>query len=185
MAGPNMSIPAGGLCDQALVRRVRSGDQCAFTEIVRSYEPRLTRFALRLMSNPSDAEDAVQEAFLRAFVALRRDGRPINLAPWLHTILRNCAIDLLRRPAHQALPFEPASDVTTPDHVAGRERMRNVVSAVAGLPARQRDPLVLHVLGDQPYAQIAQDQDLSVAAVKALISRARSQLRAMDLGQAA
>jgi RNA polymerase sigma-70 factor (ECF subfamily) len=185
MAGPEIPIPSVGLHDQALVRRVRDGDESAFAGIVRRYEAQLTRFAVKLVSNSADAEDVVQDAFLRAYLALRRDQRPINLAPWLHTITRNCAIDLVRRPIHGALTSEPVCPTSTSEAAETRARMGAVVTALGDLPARQRDPLVLHVLGDQPYAQIAKDQDLSVAAVKALISRARTQLRAGALGEAA
>src|SRR4051794_16169992 len=185
MAGSIMSPAAVALLDQALIRRVRSDDEFAFAEIVKRYGPQLLRFAVKLLNNPCEAEDAVQDAFLRAYLALRRDERPIRLAPWLHTIVRNCAIDQVRRPAHRQLIDEPACQQTTSDEVEARERMASVISALADLPARQRNPLLLHVLADQPYAQIAQDHDVSVAAVKALISRARRQLRAGGLQEAA
>lgn len=127
----------------------------------------------------------MQDTFLRAFLALRRDERPVLLAPWLRTIVRNCALDQVRRPVHGHLTDEPACRRTTSDEAEAREHMASVVAALGDLPPRQREPLVLHVLADQPYAQIARDRDLSVAAVKALISRARAQLRAAELEQAA
>jgi len=171
--------------DQTLVRRVRAGEQSAFGVIVTRYERQLSRFATQLVLNPTDAEDVVQDAFLRAYLALRRDDRPVQLAPWLHTITRNCAIDLVRRPRHGPLPDELSGRMTVNGEAETRERMGAVVSALASLPARQREPLVLHVLADQPYAQIARDSELSVSAVKALISRARTQLRADALRDAA
>src|SRR3982750_587348 len=85
--------------DEQLVDLVRAGDDRAFTAIHDRYEARLVAYARQLLGGAHhDAEEVVQDAFVRALSALRADEREMALKPWLYTIVRNRALDVLRRP---------------------------------------------------------------------------------------
>ena len=169
--------------DAALVRRFRAGDDRAFDIIHARYRPSLLRAAERLLGHRrAAAEDVVQDGFLRAYRALRSDEREILLVAWLHRIVRNRALDELRRPRTLALET-PAADVhLTSDDTAvvaqRREHLRLVVGDIATLPDRQRNALVAHVLQGASHADLAMSLDTSVPATKNLINRARTTLLA-------
>src|ERR1044072_2226451 len=116
-------MPAPPLCDltdDELVARFRAGDDAAFAVIHRRFYTALTAFARRLLgARATEAEDVVQEAFLRAYVGLRATTAPIALRPWLYTVVRNRGLDELRAPRRNrtldgpgqvvaALPCDPA-----------------------------------------------------------------------------
>ena len=168
--------------DATLIRRFRAGDDRAFDVIHARYRPALLRSAERLLGGRrAVAEDVVQDGFLRAYRALRADEREIVLAPWLHRIVRNRALDELRRPRMLALETAPRAEARlTGDDAAAvaqrRERLRLVVGDIVALPARQREALVSHVMHGTPHAELALSLDTSVPATKNLINRARTKL---------
>ena len=172
--------------DHQLVAGFRAGDDDAFAHIVRRYNGPLCRFAAqRLRGTPHDPEDVVQESLARAYVALRRDGRPMLLRPWLYSIVRNSVIDALRAPSHRQLHDAPALGDETLDEVIGRCELTAVVSSVAGLPERQRRALILRTFEGRPYSAIAAALETSIPATKALIARARVGVRDARLADAA
>lgn len=176
---PVLRLVGGQPSDKELVRRVRAGDQAAFAAVVRRYEQRLTAHARRtLAAGSADAEDVVQEAFARAHRALCRDERDIALCAWLHRIVRNGAIDARRRERAQARGELPAPGRCPADAAEEREALAALLAALAALPERQRDALVMRVIHGRPYTQIAHELETSLPAVKGLISRARRSLRA-------
>src|SRR5688572_20798415 len=90
------------MSDDELVARFRSGDDAPFDEIHRRYHRPLTSFARRMLAGTGhDADDVVQDAFIRAYRGLRATDRPMALRPWLYMIVRNRALDELRSP-HRA-----------------------------------------------------------------------------------
>jgi len=105
------------LADDELAARVRGGDEAAFSEIHHRFSVQMTVFARRILRDVThDAEDVVQDAFIRAYIGLRASDGPIALRPWLYAIVRNRALDELRR--HRVdlvlydaqLPATPAFD---------------------------------------------------------------------------
>jgi RNA polymerase sigma factor (sigma-70 family) len=167
------------LSDEILVERFRNGDEAAFGLMVARHRGPLIRLARRMLgSTLSDPEDIVQEAFLRAFVALPRDQRPMALRSWLHCVVRNCVTDEHRRSRAASLDHDVISCDETMRSVETRGEMALLLAGLQRLPARQREALVLSVLRDEPYAAVAAELGLSVSAVKALIFRARCGLRA-------
>jgi RNA polymerase sigma-70 factor (ECF subfamily) len=165
--------------DEQLVARLRAGDETAFTAIVERHARQLTGYARRLLAGSGiDPEDLVQEAFVRAYLALGRDDRPMALRAWLHCVVRNCVLDELRRRTIVVVEDSATAASETPDAVEAREALTAIFDALAELPIRQRQALVLRVLDDRPYAWIARELDTSLPGVKALISRARRGLRA-------
>jgi RNA polymerase sigma factor (sigma-70 family) len=165
--------------DEDLVARVRSHDAAAFSIIVARHEQSLIAHARQLLGpTGGDPRDIVQDALVRAFVALPRDDRPMALRPWLHCIVRNCALDALRRP-HLVLcdPDDLAVARPQPDAREVRELLADLVADLVSLPDRQRRALLLCVVSGRSHASIAEELGTSVPAIKSLIARARVTLR--------
>ena len=171
--------------DDQLVARVRAGDDAAFAEVVRRYEAPLTGYARMVLGGAHhDAEECVQDAFVRALRGLRTSGdREMALRPWLHTIVRNRCLDQLRRP-QRTTDLEPHAAVLPAFHadpasmVARREDLDRVVGALGDLPTRQRRALVLHELEDRSHSHIGRVLGVTKGASKALVHRARRGLEA-------
>ena len=166
--------------DDRLVDLVRAGNDRAFEAIVHRYRRPLMRYCARLLTG-TRAEDAVQQAFLNAYRAIKADERRIDLRPWLYRIAHNAALNALRGAAADGeQPISEEIDgVERPDQAyERREKLAHVVAAVQALPPRQRDAIVLHELEGRSYEQIATELNVSGGAVRQLLSRARTTLRA-------
>jgi RNA polymerase sigma-70 factor, ECF subfamily len=170
---------AGSASDEALVAAVRTGSDAAFAAIVRRYEPQLTAYARQVLGGGHhDAEECVQDAFVRALRALRRGENEIALRPWLHAIVRNRCFDQLRRP-NRTTDLEP-HEAVLPDMGPGpvstigrREDFERVIGGLEALPERQRRALLMHELEDRSHSQIGRALGVSAGASKALVCRAR------------
>jgi RNA polymerase sigma factor (sigma-70 family) len=164
--------------DERLVDLVRDGNEGAFEAIVHRYRRPLLRYCGRFLTQPR-AEDAVQQAFVNAFGALRSGDAAIQLRPWLYRIAHNSALNVLRQAGADHLPMSDEIDgVETPPQALERgERLRAVVAAVRELPDRQRNALVLQALEGRSYDEIAVELGVSDGAVRQLLNRARTTLR--------
>jgi RNA polymerase sigma factor (sigma-70 family) len=165
--------------DARLVDLVRAGNDRAFEAIVIRYHRPLLRHCRRLLP-AGRAEDAVQQAFLYALEAIRADGRELQLAPWLHRIAHNAAIDALRRLDSDWDELDDRIDGVEPTHAAAerRARFRSVVATMGSLPERQRRALVLRELEGRSYEEIAVTLGVSGHGVRQLLNRARNAMRA-------
>jgi RNA polymerase sigma-70 factor (ECF subfamily) len=174
------------LPDDRLVALVRAGQDHAFDAIVARYEARLTAYARTVLGGAHhDAEEAVQDAFVRGFSALREHpDREIALRPWLYTIVRNACLDRLRKPqrtvdltAMEAALSDLGADPV--EHIARQEQLQALVRDLGDLPTRQRTALLRHELEGRSHESIAAELEVSVGASKALVCRARHGLQAM------
>jgi len=171
--------------DEQLVDLVRSGDDRAFTAIHDRYQARLVAYARQLLGGAHhDAEEVVQDAFVRALRALRADDREMALKAWLFTIVRNRALDVLRRPVRTTdlEPHAPLLRDSAADPSERFERAEELDALLAGLrrlPERQRTALVLHEMGGASHKAIARRLDVTTGGSKALVSRARTGLASM------
>jgi RNA polymerase sigma-70 factor (ECF subfamily) len=170
---------AGSATDEALVAAVRAGSDAAFTAIVQRYEAPLVGYARQVLGGQHhDAEECVQDAFLRALRSLRSGDSEIALRPWLHAIVRNRCLDQLRKPQRTTdlEPHEPLLYDAGPGPVstiARRDELAQVVQGLEELPERQRRALVMHELEDRSHSQIGRLLGVSKGASKALVHRAR------------
>jgi RNA polymerase sigma factor (sigma-70 family) len=171
-----------GMSDHTLAGLIAAGSDDAFAALDERYRGRLVRFARGFVPGGlADAEDAVQEAMVRAVRALRAGSRPEAVGPWLHRIARNCALDLTAsRRRHPVVELADHAHPVAEDAEAALERrmgVRGLVSDVGALPATQRSALVLRELEGRSYADIADELDVTVPAVKSLLVRARQGLK--------
>src|SRR4051794_23471057 len=178
-----IAAPLSTLTDDGLVARFRAGEEDAFTEIHRRFRPALVAFARRMLrATGHDAEDVVQDAFIRAYRALRVTDRPMALRPWLYMIVRNRALDELRTPQRSAFDDEFALNAVATADAAScleqRDEMRQLVEEIGRLPERQRMALVLREFDGCSHVETAQRLRTTVPATKSLIIRARSNLHA-------
>ena len=164
--------------DDRLVDLVRAGHDSAFEAVVARYRAPLLRYAERFLAQDR-AEDVVQQAFVRAYDAMLRDDAKLNLRPWLYRIVHNTALNSLRDRAlqHGELP-EDIDGVEQPDQALERTQgLRDVLGAVAMLPPRQRDAILLRELEGRSYDEIADELGVSGGAVRQLLNRARTTVR--------
>jgi RNA polymerase sigma-70 factor (ECF subfamily) len=171
-----------------LAARVAAGDDGAFAELAARHRPALVGYAVRRLGGSRDqAEDAVQEALVRALRALRAGKLPETPRAWLFVIARNCCWDLARAlPATDALGDDVSAPGIDPADRAGHhDRLERVVAAIGELPASQRAVLVGRELEGRSYQELAERQRTTVGAVKSLLVRARRTLAAQPQLQAA
>src|SRR5918998_1289756 len=165
--------------DERLVDLVRAGSDPAFETIVERYNRPLMRYVTRLL--PAErAEDVVQQSFVKAYEAMRRDAADLNLRPWLYRIAHNTALNALRdRSLRHAELDERLDGVERPDQALERTQgLRALVAAVQALPERQRDAILLRELEGRSYDEIAAALGVTGGAVRQLLNRARHSLRA-------
>ncbi len=178
-----IALPLTSLSDDDLVARFRAGDDAPFDEIDRRYRSQLIAFARRMLNGTGhDADDVVQDAFIRAYRGLRVTERPIALRPWLYMIARNRALDELRSPQAAAYDDDFAlhalASADAGQRVQERDEMRRLVAEIARLPERQRMALVMREFDGCSHIETARRLQTTVPATKSLIIRARSNLGA-------
>jgi RNA polymerase sigma factor (sigma-70 family) len=165
--------------DERLVDLTRAGNGRAFEAIVTRYRRQLLRYCSGILP-PERAEDAVQQAFLNAYKGIVAGEAELKLRPWLYRIAHNSALNLLRQNgwSYDQIPEDFDGVVQPPQAVEQSERIRQMVRSVQELPERQRDAIVLRELEGRSYEEIAAALGVSDGAVRQLLNRARTTLRA-------
>lgn len=169
--------------DATLVRRVRDGDTEAFRLLVDRHHDDALRYATHLLGDPADAEDAVQETFVRAYRYLGRYREQDRFRGWLWRILinrcRTLASERARRPQPQALDtLAQQADPASPDLDLDRRLLRaELASALQTLPTEQREAVLLHFADGLSYPQMAAATGAGVSALKMRVHRACERLR--------
>ncbi|HEY7623060.1 MAG TPA: sigma-70 family RNA polymerase sigma factor [Solirubrobacteraceae bacterium] len=166
-----------GRSDEALVARVRAGDDRAFELIFDRYHRGLLAFCARMLGAREEAEDALQHTFMAAYRALRATGGEIRLRAWLYTIARNRCLSVLRARREQ-VAFDEMRGATNglAADVDRRAELRGLLADLERLPEEQRAALVLFELGDHSHDEIAEILGVPREKVKALVFQAREAL---------
>jgi RNA polymerase sigma factor (sigma-70 family) len=164
--------------DEQLLALFRAGSDDAFGVIHDRYRQRLFAYARQMLSPGSrqDAEDVMQDVFVRAYGALRADDREVNLRAWLYRVAHNRCIDHLRRPTPPAAEIFEMSRKPLHDPIEEaqrREDLVRLVEDVGRLPDQQRSALLMREIDGMSYADLAAALDVTVPAVKSLLVRAR------------
>ena len=175
-------------CDQLLVERVQSGDNQAFDVLVLKYQRRLMRLVSRLVHDPAEAEDVVQETFIKAYRALRHFRGDSAFYTWLYRIGINTAKNFLvtqgrRAPistendAEQAEAFDDGEhlrDINTPESMLASKQIAETVNAAMDmLPIELRTAIVLREIEGLSYEEISDIMGCPIGTVRSRIFRAR------------
>lgn len=185
-AVPCPGTPAADVPDDAaLVARVRAGDVCAFEQLMRRHNRRMFRTARSLVRDDDEAEDIVQEAYVRAWLRLAELTRPAGFAAWVARITVNEARMRLRRSRRMTLidneeelemaaRDDGAGATPGPELLAGRAQLRALIeAAIDALPQPFRCVFVLRVVEQLDTAETAYCLDVPPATVKTRLHRAR------------
>ena len=169
--------------DADLLTRVARGEEAAFRALIAGKLPRIHALAFRLLGAGGEADDVAQDAFLRVW-RQARDWRPgeARFDTWLHRVVLNLCYDRLRKRREIPVAEPPEQEDPTPsiEHLLQqRETVRRVRAAIARLPPRQRDALMLQTYQELSNVEAARVLGLSVEALESLLSRARRTLRTL------
>ncbi len=177
--------------DLELVAAARAGSNAAFEELQSRYSHRLYRRIKFITRNHEDAEDALQETFLRAYLALDSFEGRSQFASWLTRIAINSALMVLRRRrSRPEVPFEPLPDLGEPpqtvdvrdtglnpeQHYELRQRSYGALRAIGKLSVNLRAPMTTWIEQECSMKEVARTLGLSLPAVKSRLCRARKQL---------
>ena len=167
-------------------------DDRKLAALFREHANSLYRAAFRMLGDPGDAEDAVQDAFVRLRRSDRRPTELENPSAWLFAVLRNICIDRLRqvsRRSEDALEYDDGSaetydsaplaqsPISPESQVLTAETLRQVVNAMDGLPAVEAEALTLVVIEGLSYRDVAEITQVPVGTVRSRLNRARRALR--------
>ena len=178
------------LNDGEVVQRFLDGDERAFGELVTRYETRLRNFVARAVGDREQAEDLVQETFVRVYRHMHRFDQTRKFSTWIYTIAGNLAKNELRNRSRNPLvlfqtitrnwdadfrPLEWEDPKTRPDDLYRKRFLREKVSeAVEQLPEHHRAVFVLRELHGRSYAEIAEITGCTLGTVKSRLNRARN-----------
>ncbi len=175
---PVLAEAVSRLSDEEIVGRVLDGDTAVFELIVRRYNQRLFRATRAILRDDSEAEDAMQEAYVRAFVNLDQFAGEAKFSTWLTKIAVYEALGRLRRAKRQEELPEAMNSSDNPERTAyGRELQSAIESAVDALPPLYRSVFVLRDLQDMSVAETADCLGITQESVKTRLHRARALLR--------
>jgi RNA polymerase sigma-70 factor (ECF subfamily) len=175
-------VDTSGAGDAEYVRRVLAGDAAAFAGLVARYRGRLGRYAVRMLGNHADAEDALQETFVRAYRSLGRCTDPERFGAWVFGILvnrcRTIGAQRSRRERWQVADESAVLRAAVRDDPAGRQALRETITAaLSGLPPLLREAFLLKFVEELSYEEMVEVTGASVPALKMRVLRARSELQ--------
>jgi len=166
-----------------LILRAAEGDQVAFELLSDMYRPVLMSLALRMLRNPDDANDAVQDTLLKAFRAIRDFDPSRPLKPWLCRICTNCCVDAVRSrkregeslDQHEYMLADDGEQVD--DSATGSIREGQVMDAIDRLPDKYRKIIVMRHLRHMDVIEIAEELHKPEGTIKSWLFRARALLK--------
>lgn len=172
--------------EQVWLEQARRGDKDAFGRLIEAYQGPVYNLAYRMLANSGEAEEAAQEAFIRAYTRLESYDPTHKFSTWLLSITSNYCIDQIRKRRAVLLsldePLAPHPALHSDNNKGpeaqflAREREDLVQGMLSELPAEYRQAVVLRYWYDMSYEEIADVQETSVSAVKSRLFRARRQL---------
>jgi RNA polymerase sigma-70 factor (ECF subfamily) len=169
--------------DSDLTERFKKGDRSAFEALVHKYQDRVYNLCRYMLQDPQDAQDAAQDAFLKAYKALKDFTPGSSLYTWIYRIAVTTCLDYRRKSRREAFRREPLtqdlpSAEPLPEQVyESREIPQSIQIALQKLPEKLRAAIVLREIEELSYEEIAGVLHTSAGTVKSRISRAREQLR--------
>ncbi len=169
--------------DESLMERIQHGDHQAFTVLVRRHSSRFYAAAYRMCAHVEEAEDIVQEAFVKLWNRPERweASKGVKFTTWFYKVVMNTALDILRKRKDQvgsnALDFLPDPAEGADERLESMEQEDLIEAAIQSLPERQRTALNLCFYEGLSNAEAAEIMDVGVKALESLLSRAKAGLR--------
>ena len=165
-----------------LVKRCQQGELAAFTQLFSEYENQVYRLALTILRNEQDAQDAVQDAFLRVFERIKRFQGQSSFKTWLTSIVVNlCRDRLRRRKVRQAFSLDwirdQASSYRVTKDVVRRERQRTLWAIIDQMDDKYRLPVILHYFEGLPCDEVAEILNIRTSTVYSRLNTARNKIR--------
>ncbi|MCB9421647.1 MAG: sigma-70 family RNA polymerase sigma factor [Ardenticatenaceae bacterium] len=177
--------------EQVWLEQARRGDQTAFGKLIEAYQRPVYNLAYRMLNNPGEAEEAAQEAFIRAYTRLHTYNPDHKFSTWMLSITSNYCIDLIRKrralllsideplPPHPALMSDGQKGPEA--QMEMNEQQEMVQSLLQELPEDYRQAVVLRYWHEMSYEEIAEMMDTTVSAIKSRLFRARRQLAEVSM----
>lgn len=184
-----MSAPAAvaGDVTASVMEQARTGDPAAFEQLVRHYDPMLRALAYRLLGDRAQMDDALQEAYVKAFRGLGGFRQDAALGTWLYRITYRACLDLMRSEGRRRTTPLPGTDVAAdPAGDPGRVAVQrtDLARALDSLPADQRAAVLLVDAEGLDYTAAAEVLGVAAGTIASRLSRARAALRrALDEGE--
>jgi RNA polymerase sigma-70 factor (ECF subfamily) len=175
-----------------LAKLARNGDRGAFAELVDLYKDKIYHLAYRMLNNKHEAEDAVQETFLRVYTNLHRYDEQQKFSTWIFRIGTNHCIDRLRKRKHSAYSLDaempdgegndyysmlPGNEDTPEKQIILSETQLQIRKAIDALPEKYKSVVILRYLQDMSLQEISDVLDMPVTTVKTRVHRGREYLR--------
>lgn len=168
--------------DRELVSRTLGGDDTAFEYLFNRYRDAIHRLFVQRLGGTNDADDLLQETFIKVYINLHRYSTSYTFGQWVYTIARNTFIDFVRR-RQEDLPIDdrftsPASSAPTPEEsVINLQQRTQIEHYLERLTPRYRQLILMRFFEEYSYEEIAAKLSLPLGTVKTQIHRAREQMR--------
>ena len=172
--------------DNDLIRNTKLNDSTAFDQLVKRYQQKLYFVVIRIVLNHEDANDVVQDSFLKAYRNLDRFDEKYRFYTWIHRIAVNTAINLVQHRKHRESSlekqkedngFDPADNVINENDFEFNELKTQVKTALKCLSPEMRTVFILRVYEDLSYNEIADIMEISIGTVMSRLNRARKNLK--------
>ncbi len=171
--------------DEAIAAAVQDGETHAFGTLVERYEPKITRYGRKFLSNPDDIADLVQGVFIKAYVNIRSFDAARRFSPWIYRIAHNEFVNALKKKSREPLFFFDSDTIfphpVTPERAdketLDAELKETVSRSLEKLSSKYREVIVLYFFEDLSYADIADILHLPVSTVGVRLKRAKAELK--------
>ena len=174
--------------DEELVQKAQGDDERAFGKLVERYETKVYSLAMKMLRNPEDAEDVLQDTFLRAYRGIKSFQGNSTFSTWIYRITANSALMRLRKKQLPTVSIDDADEREMPINIADwspgpveqlltQETQKAMDEAIEALPPEFKQVFILRDVEELSNAEVAEILDLSVAAVKSRLHRARLKVR--------
>ena len=171
--------------DEEIASAVQDGDAAAFGQLMERYGTRMSRYARRFLFGYEDAEDQVQEVFLKAYANIRSFDASRKFSSWLYRIAHNEFINAIKKRGREPVSFldpdtifpHPIAKERTDDEAEARETRALLERGLSSLDPKYREPLVLFHYEEMDYREIADILHIPVATVGVRLNRGRAALK--------
>ena len=171
--------------DEVVASAVQAGNIDAFGELIHRYEEKMKRYAKRFLFGYDEADDVIQEIFIKAYTNIKSFDTSRKFSPWLYRIAHNEFVNEIRKRSKEKISFFDPDTLfphpvakESPEHDAEEKETKKMLEkSLSLLDPKYREPLVLFYIEDLSYKEIAEVMEIPVATVGIRIKRGKETLR--------